>query len=237
MSAALALDDPRQNRLLAALPPEEYERVCPYLEPRHLKVKQVYRYAHEPVTHVYFPINGMTSELITMADGSAVEVAVVGYEGMMGVEALFDGEPMTETLIQLSGDGMQLRAQEFQKLVVPGTAFHQLMGRYLQATAAVSAQTVACNRLHPMEERCARWLLTAQDRARADTFSMTHEFMSYMLGTRRASVTVALGILQQAGIIRYGRGQVTVLDRAGLESTSCECYGVMRAAFERVTDR
>jgi CRP-like cAMP-binding protein len=123
--------------------------------------------------------------------------------------------------------------EEFTNLAAPGTAFHQLIGRYLQATSAVSAQAVACNRLHPMEERCARWLLTTQDRARAETFSMTHEFMSYMLGTRRATVTVALGILQKAGIIRYGRGAVTVLDRAALEEASCECYEPMRAALER----
>jgi CRP-like cAMP-binding protein len=234
LSTTLAPNDPRQNRLLAALPATEFERLRPCLEACHLAVKQIYRYAHQPITHMYFPLNGMTSELMTMTDGSAVEVGVAGYEGMSGVQALFSSGEAPETLIQLASDGVQVRLDEFQDLAMPGTILHLVAMRYLQAAWVMAAQGAACNQLHPIEERCARWLLMTRDRARADTYAMTHEFLSYMLGTRRATVTVAAGILQRAGLIRYARGSLTILDPDGLEDVSCECYGVMRAAMERV---
>jgi len=206
----------------------------PHLQPLHLNLKEVLHHAHEPVTHVYFPRNGMTSELIAMADGSAVEVGMAGNEGMSGVHALFSCEGSTETLIQLAGDGVRMGVQDFREVAAPGSRLYRLMLRYMQAVLLITAQGAACNRLHPMEERCARWLLMTQDRAMTDAFPMTHEFLSYMLGTRRATVTMAAGILQHAGLIRYARGCVTVLDRAGLEGAACECYTVMRTTLDGV---
>lgn len=225
---------PRENRLLAALPRAEYEQLLPRLQPCHFDRQHTLSYCDEAVTQVYFPRNGMVSELLLMADGARVEVGLAGHEGMAGVQALFGGGAATELLIQMASDGVGIGLAALRDAAPLGSQLYSLMGRYLQALWRNAAQAAACNRLHPMELRCARWLLMTQDRAMADEFWITHDFLSHMLGTRRATVTLAAGILQHAGLIHYSRGRVTVLSREGLEAASCECYTVMRAVLDDV---
>jgi CRP-like cAMP-binding protein len=221
------------NRLLAALPEAEYQRLAPQLQPCSISLHDIFHHARDPIRQVYFPYTGMISEIIVLRDGSAVEVGVVGQEGMIGAPALVQARAWPyEDMGQLPSNGVRLSVAQFRALATQDTHLYRLVQRYVQATLLATAQLAACNRLHPIEERCARWLLQIHDRAAADQFPFTHDFLSLMLGVRRASVTLAAGALQQAGLIRYHRGQITILDRAGLEAASCECYGVIRAAFE-----
>lgn len=225
---------PHENHLLAALPRAEYAQLLPHLHQYRFDLQHRISYIDEPVTQVYFPHTGMVSELLAMSDGAMIEVGVTGIEGMVGVQALFGGGTATELLVQLASDGVWIGIEALRAASPWGSQLYGLMGRYLQALWRTAAQAAACNRLHPIELRCARWLLMTQDRANADEFVMTHEFLSHMLGTRRATVTLAAGILQQAGLIHYSRGRVRVRDRAGLEDASCECYAIMRTALAGV---
>ena len=170
-----------------------------------------------------------------MADGATVEVGTIGREGFVGLPAFHGAErsPL-ETFVQIPGAFARLPLAPFRAAAAPGTALHALLQRFAQAYYVLTAQSAGCNRLHPVEERCARWLLLTQDRAGAATFPLTHEFLGYMLGVRRASVTLAAGALQRAGLIAYHRGVITVLDRPGLEAAACECYAIIRGHFERL---
>ncbi len=170
-----------------------------------------------------------------MADGAMVEVGTIGREGMTGLPVLHGAEssPLF-TFAQIPGDHARLPVAAFREAVAPGTALHGLLQRFAQAYYVLTAQGAGCNRLHPAEERCARWLLLTHDRVGADTFPLSHEFLGYMLGVRRASVSVAMGILQRVGLISYHRGVVTVLDRPGLEEAACECYAIIQGQFERL---
>lgn len=187
------------------------------------------------IRHVYFPIQGVVSLLATMNDGSAVEVGTVGNEGMAGLPA-FLGASRTpgRAFQQIAGSAYRLDVPALRELTPAGSPFTQLLHRYTQAFFVQVSQATACNRLHPAEERLARWLLMCRDRVGSHEFTLTHEFLGQMLGVRRATVTVIAGMLQEAGIIRYRRGRVTIVNRERLEEASCECYGIVKAEYDRL---
>ena len=190
---------------------------------------------NQPIEHVYFPVQGVISLVKVMADGTSIETATVGKEGCVGLP-LFLGTDRTpfKAFCQIPGAAFRLKADRFREEVGQGRALHDLLLRYTLAILTQIAQSAACNRLHSMKQRCARWLLLCHDRMRTDEFLLTHEFLSEMLGVRRASVTVAAGHLQEEGLIRYNRGRVTVVDRQGLETAACECYRIIQGEFDRL---
>jgi CRP-like cAMP-binding protein len=227
-------DAPSRNRILGALPPAELNSLVADLEPFALPVEAVLYEADSPITHVYFPTSGCVSMVNVMEEG-AVEVGTIGFEGFAGLPLLLDDDRMpTRAFVQLSGNSFRMQAAAFHRSLDRNPAFLRLLNRHSLALYNQAAQSVACNRLHTLESRCARWLLMTHDRMRMEPFSLTHEFLSYMLGVHRPAVTLAAGVLQRAGLIRYTRGKVTVLDRAGLEAVACACYEVTRKNYERL---
>ncbi|HEX8174313.1 MAG TPA: Crp/Fnr family transcriptional regulator [Pyrinomonadaceae bacterium] len=235
MSSLSANSPPSVNRILNQLPPEEYKRMSPFLEPITLARGDVLYYPQDPVSHVYFPNSGTVSVVATFADGGSVEVGVVGNEGVFGINVVL-GSVTTphEAMVQLPGDGMRASSEALRREFKQGGQLQDLLLRYTQAFIVQISQTAACNKVHPLDGRLARWLLMICDRAPGQDLELTHEFIAVMLGTRRAGVTEAAGRLQDEGLIRYRRGHVTVLDRQGLEATSCECYPVVKKEFERL---
>ena len=223
-----------RNKLLRALPPEEYAWISSHLTPVSLKLRDVLAEANEPFRHVYFPETSVAS-MVNRVGGGTVEVGTVGNEGMAGLSAFLDGGAApSQTFAQIAGEAKRMPAGVFAVGADERPGLRRLINRYTQAFLTQVAQTAACNRAHEVQERCARWLLMTHDRVGGDTFTLTHEFLSFMLGVRRAGVTVAAGTLQKAGLIRYSRGKVTVLDRSGLEEASCECYGVVQEHYDRL---
>jgi CRP-like cAMP-binding protein len=224
----------RRNRILAALPADSLDRMAEHLEPVELGMKMRVYEPHGPIEHVYFPLSGVIS-LLSIADDAGIEIATVGNEGMAGVGA-FLGKPVMpwRAIVQIPGQALRIPVAQFQRELDRDGALRAMLGHYTQAMLIHVAQSAACNRLHPVDERCARWLLTSHDRVDSDTFPVTQEFLSQMLGVRRASVTVAAGILQRAGTIRYARGKVRILDRKALEAASCECYHITRREYEQL---
>ncbi|HEY8599134.1 MAG TPA: Crp/Fnr family transcriptional regulator [Thermomicrobiales bacterium] len=224
-----------ENRLLAFLPAEERGRLAARAEIVHLEPLEVIGQPEEPITHAYFPLTGLLSIVALDEAGAVVEVGTVGNEGMMGLPT-FLGMPLSpfQSMGEVPGEHARVPMADLLAVAVHGSTLHALLMRYAQAFSVLGGQSAACNRLHPLEERCARWLLLVHDRARADTFLLTHEVLGQMLGVRRASVTVALGILQTAGFIAYRRGEVTIRDREGLEAASCECYAIIQRQFTRL---
>lgn len=235
MSASTSPRNSIKNRLLAALPLEEYSRLLPNLETVPLEFKQVLYEPNQLIDYVYFPNHGVISVLNIMEDGQAVEVATVGNEGMIGLPVFLGADKsLQQAFAQIPGDAMRMRVDVFKDKVTPGSSLHHLLQRYTQVLFNQVAQSAACNRLHSIEERCSRWLLMTQDRVGKDQFPLTQEFLSQMLGVRRASVTVVSGILQKAGLIQYTRGKITILDRVGLEAASCECYSIIKAEYDHL---
>lgn len=224
-----------ENRLLLALPSEEYERLLPHLENVSLTFKEVLYAPREPMQYVYFPNHGVVSLLTSLSDNTVAEVGLVGNEGMVGVPVFLgvDTTPF-KAIVQLSGDAMRMKKDVFKASLNQDTVLHFLLQRYTQALMIQISQSAACNWHHSVEERCCRWLLMTHDRAKTDQFPLTQEFLSKMLAVRRASVTVVAGTLQKAGLIRYSRGQMTILDRLGLEETTCECYMLVKQEFDRL---
>lgn len=228
---------PIDNALLAALPPEERRLLASVLEPVPLTFRQVLQEVDKPVEHLWFPRSGIGSVLSDMADGASVEVATVGREGMCGLPIVLGASQSSQLVfVQIPGEGERLSAADFLRLRDRLPVFNRLLLRYALAFLTQIAQGSACNRLHPVETRCARWLLQTHDRVGADRFSLTHEFLAQMLGVTRPSVTIAAGILQKAGLILYTRGVVQVLDRERLEAAACECYGIIAAEFRRLVE-
>ena len=224
-----------QNRLLRALPPEEHAQLLPQLTPARLHLKDVLIEADVPIRDVYFPRHGVCSVLATEQEGGAIEVGTIGFEGFIGLPVLNGADAMPyRVIVQVTGDAWRLSADAFRQLLDERPIFRKLLLRYSQYFTDQVSQHAACNQLHTVEERAARWLLLTHDRVRADTFEMTHEFLSLMLGVRRAGVSVAMGTLQAAGVLRYVRGRVAVLDRAGLKEASCGCYQITRTALDRL---
>jgi len=223
------------NRLLAALPPAERDRLAPHLEPVPVVRGAVLAEPRTRWQHVYFPTSSILSMQHLMADGASSEIASVGNEGMLGVSLFMGGNAMpSRAVAQTSGDGYRLKAEilidEFNRAGV----VQQLLLRYAQALLTQIAQTAACNRHHSVAQQLCRWLLMNLDRNSSNELSMTQELIAHTLGVRREGVTQAAGVLQQAGIIRYRRGHITVLERAGLESQVCECYGVVKQELTRL---
>jgi CRP-like cAMP-binding protein len=224
-----------QNRLLRMLPLEEYAGLLPQLTPVRLALKEVLVEPDAPIRDVHFVRSGVGSMIADEQEGGAVEVGTVGNEGFVGLPVLMAADRMPyRVIVQVEGDAWRMPADAFRRLVDGRAAVRHLLLRYAQAFTDQLAQSVACNRLHTVEERCARWLLMTHDRVHGESFELTHEFLSYMLGARRAGVTVAMGALQGAGLIQYTRGRVVVLDRPRLEEASCGCYHITRTAFHRL---
>jgi CRP-like cAMP-binding protein len=227
-----------QNRLLTAIAalPSRASKWRRSLEPITLEHGEVLASSGETWSHVYFPESAVLSVIARMRDGAAAEVGTVGNEGMVDVSAfLADQCSVNETLVQIPGTGHRVPRPILQAAANASPALRNVLARYTQAYLTQVAQTAACNRLHTIERRCARWLLMTHDRVQgADHFPLTQEFLAIMLGVRRAGVTVAANALQDAGLIRYRRGSIRILDRAGLEAASCECYGVVRHHLDRL---
>jgi CRP-like cAMP-binding protein len=226
-----------KNRLLAALPAGDFDRLRPLLITVPVHVKQVLQENGEPLDAVYFLNGGVASITTVLSDGTMVEAATVGDEGMLGVEAFLsaDARAPGETLIQVPDTSAEMMAvDDFRREVArPGT-FRDLVGRYTQVVIAQMMQSTACNALHQVPQRAARWLLMTHDRMHERDFMLSHEFLAVMLGVQRPTVSVVAATLQEARLIRYTHGRVTVRDRKGLEAASCECYAIIRAHFDRL---
>jgi CRP-like cAMP-binding protein len=227
--------DPRTNGLLAALPATEWERWQPHLEAVTLQLGQVLYEPGATLSHVYFPTNAIVSLLYVMENGASAEIAVVGFEGIVGISLFMGGESTpSRAVVQSAGDGFRLRAalmkDEFNRT---GPVLHLLL-RYTQALITQMAQTAVCNRHHSLDQQLCRWLLLSLDRLRDNELVMTQELIANMLGVRREGVTEGALKLQQDGLIRYSRGHITVLDRAGLELRTCECYAVVKKEYDRL---
>ena len=226
--------DPLANRLLSTLSRRDYEQLLPDLEAVALPLRMVLAEPGADATHAYFPTSGMASMVNEMKDGT-VEVGTVGNEGMIGTPILLHSKSMTtRTFMQLAGGGHRIAAEPFRRMIRQSPEAERLFFRYAQTMFDQLAQWVACNRLHTLEARCARWLLMTADRAGGDSFTLTHEFLSYMLGVHRPAVSLVASELSERGLLRYRRGAVTIVDRAGLESASCECYFIARRSTEQL---
>jgi CRP-like cAMP-binding protein len=216
-----------RNRILAALPPEDFDRFSPALQPVPLSLRQVIHDVSSPIEHVYFVEQGVGSILTIMADSSAIEVGMVGSEGMVGVSAVLGSATAGQrVIVQIPGTALRMDAARCKAAFDESMAVRMAVLRFASALMNLSAQTAACNRLHSIEQRFARWVLMAHDRIQSDIMPMTHEFLASMLGVRRAGVTVTAGELQRSGLIRYHHGRITIRDRTGLQATACECYRI-----------
>ncbi|MEP0892051.1 MULTISPECIES: Crp/Fnr family transcriptional regulator [unclassified Leptolyngbya] len=220
---------------MASLPIEEYERLAFYLEPVPLEIKQELYQPNEPIEFVYFPLEGVCSLLSLTAAGDLIEVGTVGYEGMVGLPVFLGAKQIPGVaMVQVLGNALRMRAEAMRTHVTPDTVLYNVLHRYTQALFNLISQSVVCNGMHSIEQRCCRWLLLTQDRVGDNQFALTHEFLSQMLGVRRAGVSEVAAKLQNAGFISYRYGKITILDREGLEATSCECYSLIKAEFERL---
>jgi CRP-like cAMP-binding protein len=230
-----------RNRILASLPAAELTRLMPHLETVALARKQVLLKRGEPITHVYFPDGGMCSVTAMMKNGEAVEVATVGDEGMLGISAFLGGSAMPgETMVQVPSTDPsrmtagRLRVSAFRHELERRGVLYDRVNRYAQGMIALLMQSTACMALHPVPQRCCRWLLMTHDRIRSNEFHLSQEFLAMMLGATRPTVTLVARSLQQQGLIRYTHAKMTILDRRGLEAASCECYATVKAEFERL---
>lgn len=226
---------PIPNRLLATLPRAAYERLLPQLELVRLAKGSVLYEIGDPIRYVYF-INVGFSSLLTMSrGGETMEVAMVGREGLIGLPALLStGISPYQVLIQFPGEALRMKAHLLREEFKQGGQLQEVTLRYTQSLISQIIQSTLCSHFHSIEERLCRWLLLAQDHAASHTLELTHEFLSHLLGAPRTGVSVAAGTLQQAGLIRYGRGRITILHRSGLEARTCECYPLMREELEQL---
>ncbi|UEM07464.1 Crp/Fnr family transcriptional regulator (plasmid) [Skermanella rosea] len=218
-----------RNQLLAALPPADFGLLANSLTLVALPLRQTLFEADEPIGAAYFVETGMVSNLAYLVNGDAIEVGVTGSDGMVGTPLILGADTAPAgAVVQMEGTALRISAAALKQAFNESRALHARLLRYVQAFYTQVSQTAVCNGNHPLEERLARWLLMAHDRAEGDDFPMTHEFMAMMLGVRRAGVTVTAGTLKQAGMIGYSGGRMTILDRPALESASCECYGIVQ---------
>jgi CRP-like cAMP-binding protein len=222
------------NAILARLERADYRRLSRYLEPLSLGFGQTVHEPREEIEYVYFPYSGVVSLVMVLDGGDMIETSIVGHEGMVGL-AVFLGMPSaaSKAVCQVAGDGMRLKAQVLQRERRRGGSLNELLLRYTHAVLAMTAQGAACNRAHSVEERLSRWLLMTHDRVNGDELALTQRFLAMMLGVHRPSVNLAGAALQNAGLIRYTRGRITITDRTGLERASCECYGKISSEFDR----
>ncbi len=230
-----ASPSPIQNQLLAALPAAEFERLAPHLEPVELLLGDVLHESGGLLQHVYFPTTAILSLHYVMENGASSEIAGVGNEGMLGISLFMGGNTTpSRAVVQTGGEGYRLKSQLILQEFKRAGPMQQLLLRYTQALITQMSQTAACNRHHSLVQQLCRWLLLTLDRMPTNELIMTQELVASMLGVRREGVTEAAGKLQQAGVISYRRGHITVLDRAGLEVQVCECYAVVKKEFARL---
>jgi CRP-like cAMP-binding protein len=233
LPSALLNDVPR-NRLLAALPRDALEQILPLLTHVPLASGMTIYEPHVPITHVYFVLSGIISMVSEMREGT-VEIGTVGCEGMSGLPVVLAADTMpSRAFVQVPGEALRMNADDLVRTMDASPQLRRLVYRYVLALFDQTAQHAACNRLHGLEERCARWLLMTHDRVVGDVLLLKQQFLAEMLGVHRPAVTLAAGALQKAGIIRYSRGKVTVLDRAALENASCECYRIVTRRVEEL---
>ncbi len=221
------------NLLLAAMPAESWLTLRPLMTFAPLELRQTLQRPDAIVDFAYFPDSGMLSMVANMADGGQAEVGLVGREGMVGMSLLSGADTsFAETMVQLEGGVWRMAAANFRSEIKTNAPFRSMVLRYSEALQAQVMQTAACNGRHGLEQRLARWLLMAQDRGANGNLRLTQEFLAMMLGVHRPSLTLSAGVLQRAGLIRYSGGEIAVLDRAGLEAASCECYAAVRRRSE-----
>ncbi|MDA3900239.1 MAG: Crp/Fnr family transcriptional regulator [Spirochaetes bacterium] len=235
VSTALDQNDPRQNHLLAVLPQDVCSDIFPHLELVTLNLGDVLYESGDQLNFVYFPATAIVSQLSVMENGSSAEIAVVGFEGVVGIALFMGGVTMpSRAVVQSAGTAFRLNGAILKQEFNRSGSFQHLLLRYTMAFLAQMAQTAICNRHHTIDQQLCRWLLLSLDRLRTNELCMTQELIANMLGVRREGVTEAAGKLQSAGLIDYKRGRITVLDRPGLEARVCECYEVVRAEFVRL---
>jgi CRP-like cAMP-binding protein len=224
--------------LLGLLTPRDYERLRPHLKHIPLVYRQSLYRANKPITFVYFIESGVGSLVNTMSDGDASEVGTIGNEGIVGLPLVFgDSQAPTSVYVQVPGSGLRLKAATFKKELERNASTRAVMLLYAHAFFNQVAQSAACNQFHSLEQRCCRWLLMTHDRMQSNEFLLTQEFLAMMLGVQRTGVTASAGALQRAGLIKYRRGNVTILDRPGLVRRACECYGISKREFDRLLDK
>jgi CRP-like cAMP-binding protein len=224
-----------ENRLLAALPPDEFERLLPTFQEVSFSLGQVVYEFGGHLDYVFFPTTAIVSLLYTMENGASAEMGLTGNDGVVGIALFMGGGTMpNRAVVQSAGRALRMKAKVLQDEFARGGQFQQLLLRYTQALITQISQTAVCNRLHSVEQQLCRWLLLSHDRVKADELIMTQELIADMLGVRREGVTVAAGRLQDDGAISYVRGHITILDRQKLEATVCECYQVVKNEFDRL---
>jgi CRP-like cAMP-binding protein len=229
MPQSAKLHEPVANLLLAALPGKEYQRLQPHLKMVTLSFGEVLYESRELIRHVYFPNQGIVSLLSTVEERSTLEVGVVGNEGMVGISVFLEKDvSLNRTIVQGAGTAMRMKAKSLRNHVGQEGKLPELLRRYTHSLLAQISQSAVCNRFHTVDARLARWLLMTHDRLKSDEFRLTQEFLSDMLGVRREGVTQAARALQQKELIRYVRGQITILSRVGLQAASCKCYEIVK---------
>ena len=234
-STVRAVESPAQNHLLAALPAGDYDRLLPHLEPVAMPLGWVVHESESRMGYVYFPTTSIVSLLYVTESGASAEIAIAGNEGLVGISLFMGGETTpSRAVVQSEGNGYRLKAAVLKKEFALGGELQHVALRYTQALITQMAQTAVCNRHHSVDQQLCRWLLLSMDRLPGNELKMTQELIANMLGVRREGVTAAAGHLQAAGLIHYSRGHITILDRAGLETRVCECYGVVRKECDRL---
>ena len=224
-----------QNKILAGLPAKEYARLLPHLTAVSLPLGEILYKTEDRIEYVYFPNSGVVSFVAHMKEGASIEVGLAGSEGMVGLPILFgDDVSQNEAIVQIADGAMRMKASVLTEELKRDGELHPLLMRFALALMKQVSQTAACNRNHHVAERLARWLLTCHDRVDGDELKLTQEFIAEMLGTRRSGVSEAAMMLQGAGLIRYSRGHITILDREGLEEFACECYATVKIEFDRL---
>lgn len=224
-----------RNHLLASLPAAEFSRLRASLDHIELPVREIISPPGVVITHAYFPENGLVSLVQPLSDGSAVEVGLIGREGFVGSVLMLGAQSSpSEANVQLKGSAARITTKALREALPRNKQLNALLLAYTHALLIQVTQTAVCNNRHNLQERLARWLLSAQDRAESDELALSHEFLSMMLGRRRAGVTVALGLMRKAGLIENSHGRIRIIDRRGLEKAACECYRVVRDEYKRL---
>ncbi|MGH7025454.1 MAG: Crp/Fnr family transcriptional regulator [Caulobacteraceae bacterium] len=225
----------RANRLLATLSLDDLNLLMPHLSVVPLNQNDPVFSAGRPANYVLFPHEGVISLVAASVDGETIEVATVGREGMTGIAIALGSETMNnDAMVQVSGRGSRMETEAFRKALDASPSLKQTVLRFVLAVLGQMSQNAACNRLHPLNKRCARWLLTTHDQVKGDSFGLTQEYLAMMLGVTRPSVSAAASALQAAGLIRYSRGVITIVDRVGLEAAACDCYRIIEDEFARL---
>ena len=235
MNNELMPPDPRTNQLLARLPEDELRRLSLHLKLVSLPHKLVLDQVLQPIQYVYFPVRATLSMLTVMENGNAIEVGTIGYEGASGLTALLGSSlSLHRLVVQIPGQGFRIGLEQLQREAHHQTRLYELLMIHQIYFLAQASQSVACNGLHPIQMRCCRWLLMTHDRTGSNAVPLTHEFLAVMLGVRRAGVTEVLKSLADQGLVRCRRGEITIIDRAGLEEVSCECYRAVTDHYKRL---